>query len=174
MKADIESVPRFEEAVSTVNASYVASSATKPLAPGTKIGQLFMLNMTQPYFLQRLTERTYFFAGNQHDGFEVEGAGNQLTVRLVRQSQRKRGESDGPNLPSMAPVLDPTTNPAGSRIVLTELETDTTKNSGCQQMSLTLRIACGVALPSEKLKKTPAPEEARLTMWESRLGSVTS
>lgn len=63
MKADIESVPRFEEAVSTVNASYVAASATKPLAPGTKIGQLFMLNTTQPYFLQRLTERTYLFGG---------------------------------------------------------------------------------------------------------------
>ena len=30
-------------------------------------------------------------AGNRHDGFEVAGAGTQLTVRLVRHSQRKRG-----------------------------------------------------------------------------------
>jgi len=30
-------------------------------------------------------------AGNQHDGFEVAGAGNQFTVRILRHSQRKRG-----------------------------------------------------------------------------------
>src|SRR6266853_1124273 len=47
-------------------------------------------------------------AGNRHDGFEVAGAGTQLTVRLVRHSQRKRGETDRPNLRRMAPVLDPT------------------------------------------------------------------
>src|SRR6267143_6530782 len=47
-------------------------------------------------------------AGNRHDGFEVAGAGNQLTVWLVKHSQRKRGEIDRPNLRSMAPVLDPT------------------------------------------------------------------
>ena len=43
-----------------------------------------------------------------HAGFDVAGAGNRLTVRLVRHSQRKRGEIDRPNLRSMAPVLDPT------------------------------------------------------------------
>jgi hypothetical protein len=48
-------------------------------------------------------------AGNRHDGFEVAGAGNQLTVWLVRHSQRKRGATDRLNLRSMAPVLDPTT-----------------------------------------------------------------
>jgi hypothetical protein len=47
-------------------------------------------------------------AGNRHDGFEVAGAGTQLTVRLVRHSQRKRGATDRPTLRSMAPVLDPT------------------------------------------------------------------
>src|SRR6266700_2270775 len=47
-------------------------------------------------------------AGNRHDGFEVAGAGNQLTVWLVRHSQRKRGATDRLNLRSMAPVLDPT------------------------------------------------------------------
>jgi predicted HNH restriction endonuclease len=49
-------------------------------------------------------------AGNRHDGFEVAGAGNQLTVWLVRHSQRKRGATDRLNLRSMAPVLDPTSS----------------------------------------------------------------
>ena len=33
-------------------------------------------------------------AGNLHAGFEAAGAGNQLTIRLVRHSQRKRGATD--------------------------------------------------------------------------------
>src|SRR5713226_5343009 len=33
-------------------------------------------------------------AGNPHAGFDVAGAGNRLTVRLVRHSQRKRGATD--------------------------------------------------------------------------------
>ena len=36
------------------------------------------------------------------------GAGNGLTVRLVRHSHRKRGETDRPRLRSTAPALDPT------------------------------------------------------------------
>ena len=48
---------------STVNATYVAPSATDVLAPGSKLGDLFTLNVTKPYFVQRLTERTYFFGG---------------------------------------------------------------------------------------------------------------
>jgi hypothetical protein len=47
-------------------------------------------------------------AGNLHAGFDEAGTGNQLTVWLVRHSQRKRRETDRPNLQSMAPVLDPT------------------------------------------------------------------
>jgi hypothetical protein len=47
-------------------------------------------------------------AGNPPAGFDVAGAGNQLTVRLVRHSQRKRGATDRPDLRSAAPVLDPT------------------------------------------------------------------
>jgi len=47
-------------------------------------------------------------AGNPLATFEVAGAGNGLTVRLVRHFQRKRGETDRPNLRSTAPVLDPT------------------------------------------------------------------
>jgi hypothetical protein len=48
-------------------------------------------------------------AGNLHAGFDEAGTGNQLTVWLVRHSQRKRRATARPNLRSMAPVLDPTT-----------------------------------------------------------------
>jgi hypothetical protein len=47
-------------------------------------------------------------AGNLHAGFDVAGAGNQLTVWLMRHSQRKRRATDRPNLRGVAPVLDPT------------------------------------------------------------------
>ena len=47
-------------------------------------------------------------AGNLHAPFEVAGDGNQLTVRFVRHSQRKRGATDRSNLRSQAPFLDPT------------------------------------------------------------------
>ena len=47
-------------------------------------------------------------AGKPHATFDEAGNGNQLTVRLLRHSQRKRRETDRPNLRSMAPVLDPT------------------------------------------------------------------
>src|SRR5215469_15067442 len=49
-----------------------------------------------------------FYAGNPPAGFDVAGAGNQFTVRLVRHSQRKRGATDRSDLRSTAPVLDPT------------------------------------------------------------------
>src|SRR5713226_4119436 len=49
-------------------------------------------------------------AGNLHAPFDVAGDGNQLTVRLVRHSQRKRGAPDRSDLRSMAPFLDPTTH----------------------------------------------------------------
>jgi hypothetical protein len=47
-------------------------------------------------------------AGNRHDGFDEAGARNELTVRLRRDSQRKRGTTDRLDLRSIAPVLDPT------------------------------------------------------------------
>src|SRR6266481_8704643 len=47
-------------------------------------------------------------AGNLHAPFDVAGDGNQLTVRLVRHSQRKRRATDRSNLRGMAPFLDPT------------------------------------------------------------------
>ena len=46
---------------------------------------------------------------------DVAGAGNGLTVRLVRHSHRKRGETDRPRLRSTAPALDPTAT--GRRLV---------------------------------------------------------
>src|SRR6516162_6677504 len=55
--------------------------------------------------VKRAGERS---AGNLHAPFDVAGDGNQLTVRLVRHSQRKRGATDRPNLRSQAPFLDPT------------------------------------------------------------------
>ena len=50
-----------EEAPSTVNASYVAESATDALEPGEKIENIFNKNVTQDYILQRLTDRIWFF-----------------------------------------------------------------------------------------------------------------
>ncbi len=47
-------------------------------------------------------------AGNPHAACDVAGAGNGLTVRLVRYSQRKRGAPDRPHLRSSVPALDPT------------------------------------------------------------------
>jgi hypothetical protein len=44
---------------SPVNAIYVEPSAEEILKPGTKIGDLFRRNMTQPYVLQRLAQRTW-------------------------------------------------------------------------------------------------------------------
>lgn len=49
------------EAPSTVNARYVEASAVKALQPGEKIANLYTLNHSQPYVLQRLTARTYWF-----------------------------------------------------------------------------------------------------------------
>ncbi len=51
----------ISEAPSTVNAPYVEPSATRELQPGRKIGQLYGLNYKQPYVLQRLTKRAYWF-----------------------------------------------------------------------------------------------------------------
>ena len=46
--------------------------------------------------------------GNVHAPFDVAGDGNQLTVLLMRHSQRKRGATARLNLPSKAPFFDPT------------------------------------------------------------------
>lgn len=49
------------EAPSTVDATYVPESATVALAPGEKIEDLFTKNTTQPFVLQKLTDRVFFF-----------------------------------------------------------------------------------------------------------------
>ena len=54
-------------------------------------------------------------AGKPHAACDVAGAGNGLTVRLVRHSHRKRGETDRPHLRSTAPALDPTGRPVVSK-----------------------------------------------------------
>jgi hypothetical protein len=51
-------------------------------------------------------------ARNRHVRFDEAGTGNRLTVWLVRHSQRKRRETDRPDLRSMAPVLDPASREA--------------------------------------------------------------
>lgn len=51
----------FTEAPSIVQAEYVEASANKPLQQKQKIAELFRLNQTTPFILQRLTDRTYFF-----------------------------------------------------------------------------------------------------------------
>lgn len=50
-----------KDAPSTVNAVYKTQSSTLALAPGEKVADLFQLNMTTPYVLQRLTEHTYWY-----------------------------------------------------------------------------------------------------------------
>ena len=46
--------------VSPTNATYVDPSAETILKPGLKLGNLLRRNMTQPYVLQRLTQRAYW------------------------------------------------------------------------------------------------------------------
>lgn len=45
---------------STIGATYVKPSAGEVLQPGLKIGDLFQRNMSQPYVLQRLSERVWW------------------------------------------------------------------------------------------------------------------
>jgi len=51
----------IQEPDSTTNAKLVEPSATRAIRPGEKINKLVTLNLTQPYVLQRLTQRTYWF-----------------------------------------------------------------------------------------------------------------
>ncbi|HFO5053895.1 TPA: MBL fold metallo-hydrolase, partial [Escherichia coli] len=45
---------------STVNASYVEPSVKKIISPSDKLNNLFERNMSQPYILQKIGERTYY------------------------------------------------------------------------------------------------------------------
>jgi glyoxylase-like metal-dependent hydrolase (beta-lactamase superfamily II) len=55
--------PGAEPAISTVGATYVEPSATRILQKGEKIDDLFNRNLKTPYFVQRLSDRAYFFNG---------------------------------------------------------------------------------------------------------------
>ena len=55
-----ESSDGASSAPSPTGATYVEPSAETILKPGTKIGDLFRRNMTQPYVLQRLSERAWW------------------------------------------------------------------------------------------------------------------
>ena len=55
-------------------------------------------------------------AGNPHAGFDEAGAGNRLTVWLVRHSQRKRGATDRPDLRSDGASPRPYLREAGGAI----------------------------------------------------------
>lgn len=49
--------------ISTVNARYVQPSTTRILQDGEKLESIYELNTTRPFFVQRLSERAYFFGG---------------------------------------------------------------------------------------------------------------
>jgi glyoxylase-like metal-dependent hydrolase (beta-lactamase superfamily II) len=49
------------EPLSPVNATYAKPTVDSPLEPGQKIAELFGLNTSTDFVLQRLTERTYWF-----------------------------------------------------------------------------------------------------------------
>ena len=51
---------------STVGATYVEPSAEEVLEPGRKIGDLLRRNMTQPYVLQRLSERAWWVQASNY------------------------------------------------------------------------------------------------------------
>ena len=50
----------LQEPPPTTRAQLVPASATRAIQPGEKIDKVTTLNLTQPYILQRLTERTYW------------------------------------------------------------------------------------------------------------------
>ncbi len=51
----------IKEASSTTEARYVEPSTSTVISPGLKIAHLFERNLKQPYILQRLTDRAYYF-----------------------------------------------------------------------------------------------------------------
>ena len=76
-------------------------------------------------------------AGNPRAACDVAGAGNGLTVRLVRHSQRKRGETDRPpRLRSTAPVLDPTAHDAPSPVRPSKCSVPTDSSSATTSSSV--------------------------------------
>jgi glyoxylase-like metal-dependent hydrolase (beta-lactamase superfamily II) len=66
MQQDRAGTTTPQQPPSPVNATYVEPSAERILPPGTKIGDLFRRNMTQPYVLQRLAERTWWVQASNY------------------------------------------------------------------------------------------------------------
>ena len=60
---DINPDGALPEPPSPVNAEYVEPSTTDVLRTGEKLAHLFALNVNQPFYLQRLSERAYFYGG---------------------------------------------------------------------------------------------------------------
>ena len=65
-------------------------------------------------------------------------------------------------------------NPAGLITLPIEAETLLRKCSGFQPISAFFLIACAANFGVVTLKKTSAPVDLSLTMWESMVGSETS
>ncbi len=57
---------RATQSPSTVGATYVEPSATDVLEPGNKLGDLLRRNLTQPYVLQRLSERAWWVPSSNY------------------------------------------------------------------------------------------------------------
>ena len=80
---------QFEEAPSTVNATYVDAVRDRTARAGAKLGQFFTLNVTQPYFLQRLTERSYFFGGGFYTATFYVGDEGRAGARSAREARAR-------------------------------------------------------------------------------------
>ncbi len=61
MTPALAQLPAVQEAPSTTGAKYVAPSTMVAIKPVEKIDNLFTRNLKQPYVLQRLTDRSYYF-----------------------------------------------------------------------------------------------------------------
>jgi hypothetical protein len=84
------------------------SSSTKCISPESCTSTIGLITLDE----KQTGERS---AGNPHATFDAAGAETQLTMRLVRHSQRKRGATDRSNLRSMASALDPTVRKTSTR-----------------------------------------------------------
>ena len=94
-------------------------------------------------------------AGKPHAACDVAGAGNGLTVWLVRHSHRKRGETDRPRLRSTAPALDPTPKYGVRRGVVL-----------CRYRQMAAR-QCTIAILCNKLLQVDSPSLASLPATDS-------
>src|SRR5260370_28458205 len=84
------------------------TSSTKPISPERYTSSIGRITLDE----KQTGERS---AGNPHATFDAAGAETQLTIRLVRHSQRKRGATDRSDLRSMASALDPTCQMLGGK-----------------------------------------------------------